>query len=188
MFGAGFFGGGFLSSFFTSDEDVIAQSAAFLRGFSPECVLTCVLFSVIGYFNGRGNSLPVMAQGVTSALLVRIPLCFFMASLPNASLTLIGLATPITTVYGIVFLRSVLRVDEARAAQSILHIAEQEKIPGLGPRDFLYVWDFLAKRRTISAFRQSASRPRRGRRYRAFRALLGPGGISPSRLFCRRLF
>lgn len=103
MFVAGFFGGGFLSSFFTSDEDVIAQSAAFLKGFSPECVLTCVLFSVIGYFNGRGNSLPVMAQGVTSALLVRIPLCFFMASLPNASLTLIGLATPITTVYGIVF-------------------------------------------------------------------------------------
>ena len=103
MFGAGFFGGGFLSSFFTSDEDVIAQSAAFLKGFSPECVLTCVLFSVIGYFNGRGNSLPVMAQGVTSALLVRIPLCFFMASLPNALLTLIGLATPITTVYGIVF-------------------------------------------------------------------------------------
>ena len=103
MFGAGFFGGGFLSSFFTSDGGVIAQSAAFLRGFSPECVLTCVLFSVIGYFNGRGNSLPVMAQGVTSALLVRIPLCFFMASLPNASLTLIGLATPITTVYGIVF-------------------------------------------------------------------------------------
>ena len=96
-------GGGFLSSFFTSDEGVIAQSAAFLRGFSPECVLTCVLFSVIGYFNGRGNSIPVMAQGVTSALLVRIPLCFFMASLPNASLTLIGLATPITTVYGIVF-------------------------------------------------------------------------------------
>ena len=44
-----------------------------------------------------------MAQGVTSALLVRIPLCFFMASLPNASLTLIGLATPITTVYGIIF-------------------------------------------------------------------------------------
>ena len=103
MFGAGFLGGGFLSSFFTNDEDVIAQSAAFLKGFSPECVLTCVLFSVIGYFNGRGNSLPVMAQGVTSALLVRIPLCFFMASLPNASLTLIGLATPITTVYGIIF-------------------------------------------------------------------------------------
>ena len=103
MFGAGFFFGGSLSSFFTSDSGVIAQSAAFLRGFSPECVLTCVLFSVIGYFNGRGNSLPVMAQGVTSALLVRIPLCFFMASLPNASLTLIGLATPITTVYGIIF-------------------------------------------------------------------------------------
>lgn len=103
IFLAGFFGGGFLSSFFTSESDVIAQSAAYLKGFSPECILTCIVFSSIGYFNGYGNSLPVMIQGITSALLVRIPLCFFMASLPNTNLTYIGCSTPITSVYGILF-------------------------------------------------------------------------------------
>ena len=92
-----------LSSVFTNDIGVIKQSADYLKGFSPECVLTCVLFSAIGYFNGRGESIPVMAQGITSALLVRIPLCFLIAGMPGASLMMIGFATPITTVYGIVF-------------------------------------------------------------------------------------
>ena len=39
-----------LSSFFTNDSEVIAQSAAYLEGFSADCILTCVLFSSIGYF------------------------------------------------------------------------------------------------------------------------------------------
>jgi putative MATE family efflux protein len=103
IFLAGFFGGGVISSFFTSDPAVIAQSFDYLRGFSPECILTCVLFSCIGYFNGRGNSLPVMAQGISSAFCVRIPVSILMSKLPNTSLTYVGLATPITTVYGIIF-------------------------------------------------------------------------------------
>ena len=42
-------------------------------------------------------------QNEGSAFLVRIPVALFMASLPNTSLTLVGLSTPITTVYGILF-------------------------------------------------------------------------------------
>lgn len=103
VFMAGFFGGAQLSSVFTEDSQVIAQSADYLRGFSVDCILTCVLFSSIGYFNGCGKSLPVMAQGMTSAFFIRIPVSIFMSKLPNASLVLVGLATPITTVYGIIF-------------------------------------------------------------------------------------
>jgi Na+-driven multidrug efflux pump len=103
IFFAGFFGGGVLSSLFTQDKEVIAQSASYLKGFSAECILTCVLFSSIGYFNGCGRSIPVMIQGITSAFLIRIPVSIFMSKLPNASLMMVGLATPITTVYGIIF-------------------------------------------------------------------------------------
>jgi putative MATE family efflux protein len=103
IFFAGFFGGATLSSVFTHDAEVIAQSAAYLKGFSAECILTCVLFSSIGYFNGCGRSIPVMIQGISSAFLVRIPISVFMSKLPDTSLTLIGLATPITTLYGILF-------------------------------------------------------------------------------------
>jgi hypothetical protein len=44
-----------------------------------------------------------MIQGISSAFCIRIPVSMFMASLPNTSLVLIGMATPITTVYGIIF-------------------------------------------------------------------------------------
>ena len=103
IFFGGFFGGGILSSFFTSDKEVIAQSVAYLKGFSADCILTCVLFSSIGYFNGRGRSIPVMIQGIASAFCIRIPVSIFMSHLPNASLMFVGLATPITTVCGIIF-------------------------------------------------------------------------------------
>lgn len=103
IFFVGFFGGSLLSSVFTSDTGVIAQSADYLRGFSVECILTCVLFSSIGYFNGCGKSIPVMVQGISSAFCIRIPVSVLMSRLPDASLTMVGLATPITTVYGIIF-------------------------------------------------------------------------------------
>ena len=103
IFFVGFFGGGFWSSFFTKDAEVIAQSALYLKGFSADCILTCVLFSCIGYFNGYGNSIPVMLQGITSAFCIRIPVSILMSKLPNTSLMLVGFATPITTIYGIIF-------------------------------------------------------------------------------------
>ena len=103
MFCIGFFCGPQLSSLFTKDGEVIVQSAAYLRGFSADCILTCILFSSIGYVNGCGKSIPVMLQGVTSAFFIRIPVSIFMSRLPGASLALVGLATPITTVYGIIF-------------------------------------------------------------------------------------
>lgn len=103
IFFAGFFGGGLISSLFTGDAGVIAQSADFLKGFSAECILTCILFSTNGYLNGRGRSVPVMVQGIASAFLIRIPVSVFMAGLPNTSLMWVGLATPITTVCGIIF-------------------------------------------------------------------------------------
>jgi putative MATE family efflux protein len=103
IFFVGFFGGGIISSVFTKDAEVIAQSASYLKGFSAECILTCILFSSIGYFNGCGKSIPVMIQGISSAFCIRIPVSIFMSRLPNASLMLVGFATPITTVYGIIF-------------------------------------------------------------------------------------
>lgn len=103
IFLIGFFEGALVSSLFTGEAEVIAQSADYLRGYSIECIITCILFSSIGYFNGCGKSIPVMVQGITSAVCIRIPVSILMSKLPNASLLLVGLATPITTVYGILF-------------------------------------------------------------------------------------
>lgn len=103
MFLLGFFRADWLSSLFTPNPDVIVQSANYIRGFSLDCILTCTLFSFIGYYNGCSESGPVMIQGIVSALAVRIPLTILFASMPSTSLFYVGLATPITTVLGILF-------------------------------------------------------------------------------------
>jgi Na+-driven multidrug efflux pump len=43
-----------------------------------------------------------MFQGLAQSLLVRLPMSIIMSSLPNTNLTLIGLAAPAATIFGIV--------------------------------------------------------------------------------------
>ena len=101
MFALVWFKGDALSAIFTTDAAVIANAFAYLRGFAPETVATAVLFSMIGYFNGNDKTVWVMVQGLVQTLLVRLPMAYFMSIQPNASLTMIGLAAPTSTVVGI---------------------------------------------------------------------------------------
>lgn len=43
-----------------------------------------------------------MIQGLVQTLLVRLPLAYYMSIQPDASLTMIGIAAPVATVFGIV--------------------------------------------------------------------------------------
>lgn len=96
------FKGDVLAGFFSTDAAVIQNGYDYLKGFALETSVTAVLFSMIGYFNGNNKTLWVMAQGLTQTLLVRLPLAYFMSIQPNASLTKIGLAAPVSTIVGIV--------------------------------------------------------------------------------------
>ena len=96
-----FFHGNLLASFFSGDPAVIARAWEYMRGFSAEAVVTCVLFSFMGYFNGHARTTFVMAQGIAQTFLVRLPVSWYMSIQPNASLTMIGLAAPAATVFGI---------------------------------------------------------------------------------------
>ena len=93
--------GDVLSGFFTTDAAVIARAYDYLKGFAPETLGTAILFSMMGYFNGNNKTVFVMAQGMIQTLLVRLPLSYYMSIQPNASLTRIGLAAPISTAVGI---------------------------------------------------------------------------------------
>ena len=64
--------------------------------------MTAILSSMVGYFNGNNKTIWVMTQGLIQTLLVRLPLAYFMSIQPNASLTKIGLAAPISTMVGVV--------------------------------------------------------------------------------------
>lgn len=95
------FKGNLLTAIFTTDVAVIENGFDYLKGFAPETILTAILFSMIGYFNGHDDTVWVMIQGLAQTLLVRLPLAYYMSIQPNASLTMIGLAAPVATVFGI---------------------------------------------------------------------------------------
>lgn len=99
---AAFFAGDFLASFFTNDPQVIVRAFEFLRGFALEAVITCILFSYLGYFNGHSKSLFVMIQGLIQSFLIRLPMSYIMSIQPDASLTGIALAAPAATLIGII--------------------------------------------------------------------------------------
>ena len=96
------FKGDVLSGIFSTDPEVIQNGYAYLKGFAPETLVTAILFSMVGYFNGNNKTVWVMTQGLIQTLLVRLPLAYFMSIQPNASLTKIGLAAPVATTVGII--------------------------------------------------------------------------------------
>ena len=96
------FKGDVLSGFFSTDPAVIQNGFAYLKGFAPETLVTAVLFSMVGYYNGNDKTVWVMTQGLIQTLLVRLPFAYFMSIQPHASLTRIGLAAPVSTTVGII--------------------------------------------------------------------------------------
>lgn len=96
-----FFRGDLLSGIFSTDAAVIVRAAEYLKGFAPEAIVTSILFSFVGYYNGHSKTMFVMLQGLAQTFIVRLPMSYFMSIQPNASLTMIGLAAPCATVFGI---------------------------------------------------------------------------------------
>ena len=96
------FKGDVVAGIFSTDASVIQNAFDYLKGFAPETIVTAILFSMIGYFNGNNKTVWVMIQGLVQTLLVRLPLAYYMSIQPNASLTKIGLAAPVATVTGII--------------------------------------------------------------------------------------
>ena len=77
------FGGDILAGFFTTDVAVIQKGYAYLKGFALETIVTAILFSMVGYFNGNNKTVWVMTQGLIQTLLVRLPFAYVMSIQPN---------------------------------------------------------------------------------------------------------
>ena len=98
MFAFAFFKGDLLTGLFAKDTEVISAGAEYLKSYAIDCLFTCFLFCFIGFYNGRGNTTFVMAQGLIGAFAVRIPVSLFMCNWEPVSLFHIGLATPCSTL------------------------------------------------------------------------------------------
>lgn len=98
MGGLAFFGGSSLAAIFSNDAEVIAAAHSYLKAYAIDCLLTAVFFCFVGYFNGCEKSFFVMMQGLIGAFCVRIPVVYLMSRIPDASLFMIGLGTPASSL------------------------------------------------------------------------------------------
>ncbi len=96
-----FFRGDLAARIFSDDPLVIKRACEFLKGFASEAVVTCIMFSFYGYFNAHSKSVFVMLTGILQSVLVRLPVSYFMSIKENATLTGVGLAAPLATMFGI---------------------------------------------------------------------------------------
>ncbi len=96
-----FFFGDKVAAIFTTDAAVIDRAFSYLKGFAPETMVTPVLFSFMGYFNGHQKTFFVMSQGIAQTFMVRLPVSYYMSIQPNTTLQAIGTAAPLATVFGI---------------------------------------------------------------------------------------
>lgn len=102
MFYVSFWHGNFLAGIFSNDTRVISACAEYMKAYAIDCVLVCILFCFMGYFNGCGKTMFVMAQGLLAAFLVRIPFSYFMSKMPGVTMLQIGFASPLATVFSII--------------------------------------------------------------------------------------
>lgn len=96
------FYGDVLAGIFTSDAAVVQEAFNYLRGFALEAIVTAVLFSFMGYYNGHARTFWVMIQGLAQTFIVRLPMAYIMTMQPDASLFKIALSAPSATIFGIV--------------------------------------------------------------------------------------
>ena len=113
------FHGDLLASIFDNDPDVIKKAHLYLTAYGFDCILTPFLFCFIGYYNGCGRTGFVLFQGIFGAFAVRVPVVFLMSSLPNTNLFLIGISTPISTVFQIIICLGVYKYLTNKTIRSL---------------------------------------------------------------------
>lgn len=91
-----------MAGIFTTNPMVIKAGADYLEAYAIDCLLTCFLFCFVGFYNGVGQTIFVMIQGIVGAFGVRIPVAYVMSHQRPVSLFHIGLATPCSTLVQII--------------------------------------------------------------------------------------
>lgn len=99
---AAYFFGQPLAALFTDSMAYQLKAAEYLQGFSLEAILTTVLFSFIGYFNGHNKTLWVLLQGILQSFVVRLPMAYIMSRMFTDTLVYVGCAAPTATAVGVV--------------------------------------------------------------------------------------
>ncbi len=102
MFCLSFFRGDLLASIFTNDPAVIAAAAEYMKAYAIDALLVSVLFCYTGLFNGAGQTMFVMVQGLIATFFVRIPYSYFVSKIAGVTMLQIGFASPVATIISVI--------------------------------------------------------------------------------------
>lgn len=92
----------FFTGLFSKDPEVIEMAASYLRPYSTDCILICVIFTMNSYFNGCGKSLISFVHSMVATFGVRVPLCRLMLPRCVGTLTPMGLCMPAASVVSLI--------------------------------------------------------------------------------------
>lgn len=87
---------------FSNDTLVIIPAFEYLKSYCFDIFFTAFLFTSVGYFNGYGLTKFTMISGVLGALAIRIPVAYLFSTIKPVSIFLIGLGTPIGTLFQLI--------------------------------------------------------------------------------------
>ena len=100
MFFLTYFHGDLLAGIFSSDAEVIAAAADYLRAYAIDCLFTSIFFCYTGYYNGIGQTRFVMLQGIAGACGVRVPVSYLIsrtATTPRCSILVLRRRCPLSS-------------------------------------------------------------------------------------------
>ena len=92
----------FAMGLFIDDPAVISHGALYLRTYSFDCLLVCVVFCFNGFFSGCGRTGFTLANSLISTFAVRVPVVWLMSRLAGVTLLQIGLAAPLASLLQII--------------------------------------------------------------------------------------
>lgn len=113
-----------LIGMFSKDLEVIDAAALYLQGYAIDCFLVPFLFCFVGYFNGCGKTVFVMAQGIIGAIAIRTPLTYLFSMIEPLSLFTIALATPSATLFQIIMLFAYYFYNEKKNKNALTSYTE----------------------------------------------------------------
>lgn len=87
---------------FIDDAAVIGHGVLYLRSYSFDCLLVCLVFCLNGFFSGCGRTGFTMANCLIATFAARVPVVWLMSRLPGVTLFHIGLASPAASILQIV--------------------------------------------------------------------------------------
>ncbi|MDR0935651.1 MAG: MATE family efflux transporter [Oscillospiraceae bacterium] len=107
----------------SSDADVIREGAQYLRPFSWDCVLVSFVFCLNAFFTGLGKTTFVLIHDTFTTFLIRVPIVYFVSTIPGRTMFQMGLGTPAATLVSLALCLIYLKVKCGKRALAEMTVA-----------------------------------------------------------------